>query len=562
MRFSLAAKGRLLVAAALWAAVAVSGQEFTRTQISDTLFNADGSRATGSMRVSWKSFTGADGSTVAKNSIDLDIVDGIVSVALAPNLGAVPDGTYYSVEYRLHKGEKSSELWIVPDSADPVRIADIRVLSVPAAGISVSLAQVNGLSTALDAKADKAAANTFLAPQMLREDAPGTSNPLLGLQKNDGAAGVFFRLPELSGDITYTLPPNAGSPNQSLTTDGSGALFWSSAAGGGGGSGDAVTVNASAVDTTANLNDTTTIAWALVDGGEGGPDDVQASVVANSIGPEQIDETATYDFSGGGMTLPSGVAIGSGSMPFNLTGYTDDAAPSAPGVTNQFTMYVDRSSGLLSWLINGASAQAALTVGAQNAGTDVTADLEEETHASEHLENAADEILVENLGTACAPGEAPVSDGSGGLDCAEVGGGSGGSSEYSVVIEVFGALTNTATGDGAAWFSAPDSLDGYNLTGVKAKVYQAGTTGTLNVDLARCDLVATGNACSGTVDDMLSTNLTIDSGEGRSATAAAAAVIDASFDDIDVDDVIRIDVDAVHSTPAKGLQLILTFEVP
>jgi hypothetical protein len=262
------------------------------------------------------------------------------------------------------------------------------------------------------------------------------------------------------------------------------------------------------------------------------------------------------------MTLPSGVAIGSGSTPFNLTGYTDDAAPSAPGVTNQFTMYVDRSSGLLSWLNNGASAQAALTVGAQNAGTDVTADLEEETHASEHLENAADEILVENLGTACAPGEAPVSDGSGGLDCAEVGGGSGGSSEYSVVIEVFGALTNTATGDGAAWFSAPDSLDGYNLTGVKAQVYQAGTTGTLNVDLARCDLVATGNACSGTVDDMLSTNLTIDSGEGRSATAAAAAVIDASFDDIDVDDVIRIDVDAVHSTPAKGLQLILTFEVP
>ena len=561
MRFSLAAKGRLLVAAALWAAVAVSGQEFARTQISDTLFNADGSRAVGSLRISWKSFTGADGSTVAKNSIDLDIVDGIVSVALAPNLGAVPDGTYYSVEYRLRKGEKSNELWIVPDSADPVRIADIRVLSVPAAGISVSLAQVNGLSTALDAKADKAAANTFLAPQMLREDAPETSNPLLGLQKNDGAAGVFFRLPELSGDITYTLPPNAGSPNQSLTTDGSGALFWSSAAGGGGGSGDAVTVNTSTVDTTANLKNTTTIAWALGDGGEGGPDDVQASVVANSIGPEQIDETATYDFSGGGMTLPSGVAIGSGSTPFNLTGYTDDAAPSAPGVTNQFTMYVDRSSGLLSWLINGASAQAALTVGAQNAGTDVTADLEEETHASEHLENAADEILVENLGSACASGEAPVSDGSGGLDCAEVGGG-GGNSEYSVVIEVFGPLTNIAMGDGAAWFSAPDSLDGYNLTGVKAQVYQAGTTGTLNVDLARCDLVATGNACSGTVGDMLSTNLTIDSGEGRSATAAAAAVIDASFDDIDVDDVIRIDVDAVPSTPAKGLQLILTFEVP
>lgn len=559
MRFSLAAKGRLLVAAALWAAVAVSGQEIARTQISDTLFNADGSRAVGSLRISWKSFTGADGSTVAKNSVELDIVDGVVSLALAPNLGAVPEGTYYSVEYRLNRGERSNELWIVPDSPEPVSIADIRVLSVPPAGMSVSLAQVNGLSAALDGKADKAATNMFLAPQVLREDAPGTNNPLLGLQKNDGEAGIFFRLPELSSDITYTLPPNAGSPNQALTTDGSGALSWSSVEVGGGGSGDAVTVNDAAVDATANLNDTATIAWTLDDGGEGGPDGVEASIVANSIGPAQIDETATYDFSGGGMTLPSGVAIGSGSTPFNLTGYTDDAAPSAPGATNQFTMYVDRSSGLLSWIIHGASMQAALTIDAQNAGTDVTEDLEEETHALEHAENAVDELLVENLGTACAAGEAAVSDGSGGLNCAETG---GGSNSYSIVIEVFGPWSNTATGDGAAWFAVPDSLDGYDLTSVKAQVYQAGTTGTLNVDLTRCDAVATGNACSGTAGDMLSTNLTVDSGEGRSTTAATAAVINASFDDIDVDDVIRIDVDSVHTTPAKGLQLILTFEAP
>jgi hypothetical protein len=93
MRFSLAANGRLLVTAALWAAVAVSGQELTRTQIADTLFNADGSRAAGSLHISWKSFTGADGSTVAKNGVDLDIVDGVVSVALAPNLGALTEGT-------------------------------------------------------------------------------------------------------------------------------------------------------------------------------------------------------------------------------------------------------------------------------------------------------------------------------------------------------------------------------------------------------------------------------------------------------------------------------------
>src|SRR3990167_2759619 len=48
---------------------------------------------------------------------------------------------------------------------------------------------------------------------------------------------------------------------------------------GGGGSGDAVTVNSTAIDTTANFKDTTTITWALIDGGVGGPDDAQATAV-------------------------------------------------------------------------------------------------------------------------------------------------------------------------------------------------------------------------------------------------------------------------------------------
>src|SRR3990167_24920 len=48
---------------------------------------------------------------------------------------------------------------------------------------------------------------------------------------------------------------------------------------GGGGSGDVVTVNSTAIDTTANFKDTTTITWALIDGGAGGPDDAQATAV-------------------------------------------------------------------------------------------------------------------------------------------------------------------------------------------------------------------------------------------------------------------------------------------
>ena len=51
-------------------------------------------------------------------------------------------------------------------------------------------------------------------------------------------------------------------------------------------------------------------------------------------------------------------------------------------------------------------------------GTDLTADLEEDTHAAEHAEGAADELAVEALGTACPDGQAFKSDGAGGVDCA------------------------------------------------------------------------------------------------------------------------------------------------
>jgi len=59
---------------------------------------------------------------------------------------------------------------------------------------------------------------------------------------------------------------------------------------------------------------------------------------------------------------------------------------------------------------------------AQDAGTDLTADLEEETHASEHLADAADEIFGEALGTACTVGQGWTSDGDGTVSCAAVGG--------------------------------------------------------------------------------------------------------------------------------------------
>lgn len=73
----------------------------------------------------------------------------------------------------------------------------------------------------------------------------------------------------------------------------------------------------------------------------------------------------------------------------------------------------------------------------QNAGTDVTADLEEEAHETEHRENGADELLGENLGTACAENEILKANATGGLGCA-ADNDSGGATAWSAIGDAAG----------------------------------------------------------------------------------------------------------------------------
>lgn len=122
--------------------------------------------------------------------------------------------------------------------------------------------------------------------------------------------------------------------------------------------------------------------------------------------------------------------------------------------------------------------------------------------------------------------------------------------------------TATTTGDGKFYFVVPQKANGMNLVNARAQVITAGTTNTTDVQIARCAVTTSGNACSGTVSDMLSTKITIDSGENSSDSAATAAVINTSNDDVATGQVIRIDVDAISSTPAQGLMVILTFRLP
>lgn len=121
-----------------------------------------------------------------------------------------------------------------------------------------------------------------------------------------------------------------------------------------------------------------------------------------------------------------------------------------------------------------------------------------------------------------------------------------------VDVMVFGPTTVCSTGDGKAFFRIPVKLNGWNLVGVAACVYSAGTTGTMDIQIR--------NKTDTT--DMLSTKITIDSTETDTSTAATPAVVNASFDDVVTGDAIAIDIDAVHTTQAQGLVVELRFQLP
>lgn len=107
---------------------------------------------------------------------------------------------------------------------------------------------------------------------------------------------------------------------------------------------------------------------------------------------------------------------------------------------------------------------------------------------------------------------------------------------------------DVSTGDGKAYVRIPSVLNTWNLSGVAAHVSTASTSGAPSIQVRNVtDSV-----------DMLSTPITIDANEKDSSTAATAAVINTSNDDVATGDEIAIDVDAA-GTGAKGLLVELSF---
>ncbi len=85
------------------------------TTVQDTVYTATGAPAHGTVVVSWGAFTTAGGVSIPAGSTSVTLgAGGTLSVALAPNAGGTPMGSYYTAVFHLSDGTTSKQYWVVP----------------------------------------------------------------------------------------------------------------------------------------------------------------------------------------------------------------------------------------------------------------------------------------------------------------------------------------------------------------------------------------------------------------------------------------------------------------
>src|ERR1700761_4254265 len=93
------------VVIALLGICGTAAAQVATTTIQDTVYEANGTPASGTVVVTWPTFTTAAGQAVAAGNTSATIgPNGALSLTLTPNANATPAGTYYMVVLHLGDG--------------------------------------------------------------------------------------------------------------------------------------------------------------------------------------------------------------------------------------------------------------------------------------------------------------------------------------------------------------------------------------------------------------------------------------------------------------------------
>lgn len=124
-------KGWVLVSM-LFAVTITAAAQIATTTVTDTVYRADGTPASGTVVVTWQAFTTSLGQSVPAGTASAVIAsNGAMSIALVPNAGATPMGSYYTAAYHLDDGTVSREFWVIPASQTPVKVSAIKSTVLP-----------------------------------------------------------------------------------------------------------------------------------------------------------------------------------------------------------------------------------------------------------------------------------------------------------------------------------------------------------------------------------------------------------------------------------------------
>jgi hypothetical protein len=222
-------RGWVLWAVLLGSVGVAARAQVPTTTVQDTVYTASGTPASGSVVVSWNTFTDALGDVIPAGTTTATIgANGVLSLALTPNAGSTPVGNYYTAVFHLSDGTMSKHYWVVPVTVPgggaaklnaiendvlPTTVA-MQTVSKTYVDNAIARAQIGGLSLTTSPYVLKTG-DSMTGPLVLPGD---PVSPLQAADKNYVDENVAALTGGL-GQVVHTLPSAAQTVSQPSGTE-------------------------------------------------------------------------------------------------------------------------------------------------------------------------------------------------------------------------------------------------------------------------------------------------------------------------------------------------------